>query len=73
MLEHLPDNKQQELQWAADIIQEMANPDMLILFGSYARGNWVEERADDGVHYQYQSDFDLLAVVKNEHIATKME
>jgi len=25
------------------------------------------------VHYQYQSDFDLLAVVKNEALATKIE
>ncbi|MEJ2066088.1 MAG: HEPN domain-containing protein [Reinekea sp.] len=46
---------------------------MLILFGSYARGDWVEELADDGVHYQYQSDFDLLAVVKNEALATSIE
>jgi len=72
-LAHLPENKRQALQWAVDIIQEMATPDMLILFGSYARGDWVEELADDGVHYQYQSDFDLLAVVKNEHAATKIE
>jgi len=72
-LEHLPENKQEELKWAAEIIQEMIGPDMLVLFGSYARGDWVEELANDGVHYQYQSDFDLLAVVKNEHIATKIE
>jgi len=72
-LEHLPDSKRQALKWALDIIQEMVAPDMLILFGSYARGDWVEELADDGVHYQYQSDFDLLAVVKNEHTATKIE
>ncbi len=46
---------------------------MVILFGSYARGDWVEELADDGIHYQYQSDFDLLAVVKNEVLAAKIE
>ncbi len=63
-LDHLPDHKQQELNWASDIITESVQVEMLILFGSYARGVWVEELADDGVHYQYQSDFDLLAVVK---------
>ncbi len=72
-LDHLPEGKQQQLRRAIDIIQEVVSPGMLILFGSYARGDWVEELADDGVHYQYQSDFDLLAVVKNEALATKIE
>ena len=38
-LEHLPEHKQQELQRAVEIIREQVNPDMLILFGSYARGD----------------------------------
>lgn len=71
-LAHLPEQKQYELKQAADIILEMAEPEMLILFGSYARGDWQEELADDGHHYVYQSDFDLLAVVKNEHQALKI-
>ncbi len=33
----------------------------------------MEELAEDGVHYQYQSDFDLLAVMKNEALALKVE
>ena len=48
-------------------------PTKLILFGSYARGNWVEEWADDGIHYQYQSHFDLLAVMKNGALVRKIE
>ncbi len=72
-LDHLPEHKQQELNWASDIITESVQVEMLILFGSYARGDWVEELADDGVHYQYQSDFDLLAVVKSESQGTKIE
>ena len=72
-LEHLPEEKQHQLRRAMDIVRETVNPGMLILFGSYARGDWVEELADDGVHYQYQSDFDLLAVVKNEALAAKIE
>lgn len=72
-LDHLPEDKQHQLRWATDIIRDAVKPGMLILFGSYARGDWQEERAADGVHYQYQSDFDLLAIVKNEAIVTKIE
>ncbi|THB65773.1 MAG: HEPN domain-containing protein [Gammaproteobacteria bacterium] len=70
--EHLPENKQEQLKWATDIIVDTVKPDMLILFGSYARGDWVEELREDG-NYQYQSDFDLLAIVKNESLAKKIE
>lgn len=38
---------------------------MIILFGSYARGDWVEERQEDGIHFKYQSDFDLLVIVSD--------
>ena len=36
---------------------------MVILFGSYARGDWVEEYENDGIHFKYKSDFDLLIIV----------
>ena len=36
---------------------------MLILFGSYARGDWVVDRyVEDNIIYTYESDFDLLVV-----------
>ena len=72
-LNHLPEHKQQQLQQAADLIVKTVKPDILILFGSYARGDWVEEREVDGVHFRYQSDFDLLAIVKNRALARKIE
>jgi len=72
-LSHLPKAKQDQLQLAVDIILEKTQPSLLILFGSYARGNWLESLADDGVHYRYQSGFDLLAIVKNEALAIKIE
>jgi len=72
-LDHLPEDKQHQVHLAKSIILDAFKVDMLILFGSYARGDWQEELAEDGVHYQYQSDFDLLAVVKNEALATKIE
>ena len=47
---------------------------MIILFGSYARNDWVEEKYDDG-NYKYQSDIDVLVIVesKNGHTQTKYE
>ncbi len=72
-LDHLPEHKRQELNWAVELIVEAVKPCMIILFGSYARGDWVEELADDGVHYQYQSDFDILVLTKTESRASKIE
>ncbi|BFD46022.1 MAG: HEPN domain-containing protein [Rickettsia endosymbiont of Sergentomyia squamirostris] len=44
---------------------------MIILFGSYARGDWVEdiEKIGDISYYKYQSDFDLLLILKNGEYA----
>jgi predicted nucleotidyltransferase len=40
-LDYLPKQKQQELQRVIEIVQEEIDLEMLILFGSYARGDWV--------------------------------
>ncbi len=60
----LPIEKQQELQAIVQAIRTYPDVEMIILFGSYARGDWVEEYADDGIHFRYQSDYDLLIIVK---------
>lgn len=45
---------------------------MLILFGSYARGDWVEDRYTEGhITYTYQSDFDILIVTEKRSQATQ--
>ncbi len=57
-----------------EIIREVVGPDlaMVILFGSYARGDWVEDRyVEDDILYSYQSDFDLLVVVQKRTRATQ--
>ncbi len=73
-IKHLPKYKQHELQ---DIVTEIrerhSEVAMIILFGSYAGNNWVEERAEDGVHYKYQSDYDILAITAKEYEAMKLE
>lgn len=40
-LSYLPEHKQQELKRVAEIICGIMPVDMVILFGSYARNDWV--------------------------------
>jgi predicted nucleotidyltransferase/HEPN domain-containing protein len=73
-ISHLPERKQQELKTITQIICDIAKPEMIILFGSHARGDWVEDKYDKE-HYRYQSDFDILVLVqtRNEAIQGKLE
>ena len=65
-LSHLPKHKQQELRQITSIITENADVEMIILFGSYARSDWVEDTYTEGhITYEYKSDFDILVIVKN--------
>jgi uncharacterized protein len=67
----IPNVKQKELCRIADIIKQEAPVEMLILFGSFARGDWVSDKYREGyITYEYQSDFDILVVVKNKTIET---
>lgn len=72
-LEHLPKEKQEELEALVRITLEQFPKwiEMIILFGSYARGDWVEEVAPDKFHYTYQSDFDILVVVSKKVLAKR--
>jgi predicted nucleotidyltransferase/HEPN domain-containing protein len=72
-LDHLPKHKQLELQRVIDIIQEEIDLEMLILFGSYARGDWVEDLDQETLQYRYQSDFDLLVVTETTRQADRVE
>ncbi|MDD6210752.1 MAG: nucleotidyltransferase domain-containing protein [Bacteroidales bacterium] len=50
------------------ILEKVPNIQMIILFGSYTRGNYVEydERKDFGVYTVFRSDFDLLILLDTE-------
>lgn len=65
-LKHLPIPKQEELQLIVETIcKSKLRPEMIILFGSYSRGDWVEDvYQEDGITYEYRSDFDLLIVAE---------
>ncbi len=70
-LAHLPKHKQTELMLIKDIILEKI-PDvrMLVLFGSYARGDWVEDIHTEGhTTHVYESDFDILVATKSRKTA----
>lgn len=82
-LAHLPDRKRRELERAAQILfgelEESLKTKLsekgrrgrilkLILFGSYARGDWVEDRKSG-----YSSDYDLLVVVNYGSFAEQYE
>lgn len=73
-LSYLPDHKQVELQKILTAIQKVVSAEIVILFGSYARNQWVEDKYDDG-SFRYQSDFDILVIVdtKSEFAQSKFE
>ena len=63
-IDHLPEEKQRKLREITAIFTESRDGSpigMLILFGSHARGDWVED-AETG----YKSDYDFLVVVETE-------
>lgn len=67
-LSHLDTGKQEQILHIVEIIKEEANPEKIILFGSHARGNWVDDAyMEDGIHYTYISDYDFLVVIKKEN------
>lgn len=79
-IDHLPPPKQRELRMAVALLLEEFEDALkggtsdfkkrgrilkIILFGSYARGDWVDEpHTSKG----YRSDFDLLVVVNNRKL-----
>jgi len=84
-LDHLPPAKQRELERVVRILFEefseatsIATSDWkksarilkVILYGSYARGGWVDE---PHTAKGYQSDFDLLIIVNHEKLTDRVE
>ncbi|MFN3910736.1 nucleotidyltransferase domain-containing protein, partial [Hyphomonas sp.] len=79
-LDHLPPGKQRELQRVTDILfaefadamKNASSPKKkdgrilkIVLFGSYARGGWVDE---PHTAKGYLSDYDLLIVVNQQSV-----
>jgi predicted nucleotidyltransferase/HEPN domain-containing protein len=62
-LDHLPPRKQDELRAVVDVLRAGVPLSLVILFGSHARGDWVED-PEEG----YFSDYDLLAIVESPKV-----
>lgn len=84
-LYHLPPHKQRELERVVQIIFEEFDDvlalatqgwkrkgriEKIILYGSYARGGWVDE---PHTAKGYQSDFDLLIIVNDQRLTDRAE
>jgi predicted nucleotidyltransferase/HEPN domain-containing protein len=78
-LDHLPDRKRHDLERVVQIIfaefedaralstqkwKREGRIAQIILYGSYARGNWIEDH--EGGYY---SDYDVLVIVNDERLA----
>lgn len=74
-LSHLPEYKAKELATITEIIlKELDDIQMVVLFGSYARGNWVEDVCTEkDCIYEYKSDFDILVVTKYAETANNTD
>jgi len=74
-LSHLPERKRHELARIVSIIREsVPQAEMIILFGSYARGDAVEDVTVEGhTTYEYSSDFDILVIVKSKALADNLD
>ncbi len=74
---HLPEKNQEDLKIiVATILEEVLNVEMIILFGSYARGNQVafDRQMEYGISTSYRSDYDILVIasrIKNEPVFAK--
>ncbi|WP_375196526.1 HEPN domain-containing protein [Sphingobium sp.] len=84
-LDHLPANKQRELERVLQLIFEefedafaLAKHEWkkkgrilkVILYGSYARGNWVDE---PHTAKGYKSDYDLLVIVNDKRLTDRVK
>jgi HEPN domain-containing protein/predicted nucleotidyltransferase len=68
---HIPDHIQAELRSITKTLSAIDNVEMVILFGSYARGDFVESDVyqEDHITYEYKSDLDIFVVVSRPDLA----
>ena len=72
-LQPLPLDKQEELQHLTDLLSASKEVEMVILFGSYARGEYVEDTyMEKGTLYEYKSDYDLLVVTRHDDLVANI-
>ncbi|MBW3568296.1 MAG: nucleotidyltransferase domain-containing protein, partial [Proteobacteria bacterium] len=64
-LAHLPLTKQAEIERIVELVLAAGEPEMIILFGSHARGDWVDDFHVEGKNlFDYQSDYDIYVLTR---------
>lgn len=64
-LDHLPVTKQAEIEKIVELILAAGEAEMIILFGSHARGDWVDDFHVEGKNlFDYQSDYDIYVLTR---------
>ena len=64
-LKHLPDDKIAGLEFITDKIMESGLAEMIVLYGSHARGDYKDGKIKEvgGMPTMFRSDFDILVIV----------
>lgn len=76
---HLPRRRQSDIYYLVKkVLEKIPQTTMIILYGSYAKGNYVEydERVEFGVRTSYISDYDLLVIthgIKDQLVGQKLD
>lgn len=76
---HLPKQKQSDLYYLVQkVLEKLPETTMIILYGSYARGNYViyDERIEFGIPTSFMSDYDILVVtdgISDKRAETKLD
>lgn len=69
-LSHLPEDKQRELEEIVALLRAVTEVEMIVLFGSYARGDWKEDKDLAPKRWSgHASDYDLLVIVADPAVA----
>lgn len=63
-IDHLPQRTRARLAVVVQVLREAGPVEMVVLFGSQARGDWVRD-----LEHGYESDYDLLVITKSRDVA----
>lgn len=78
-IKYLPEEKQEDLKYLVSMVLErIPQTQMIILYGSYATGKYVEfdTRIDFGIRTTYMSDYDILVVTdkaKDKEVGQRLD
>ena len=73
-LSYLPKEKKDEIKKIVKTLLEFKEVEMIILFGSYATDKYVhsDRYVEDGIIYEYKSDYDLLIILSQNKQADNL-